>query len=266
MLLDPHAIHLYTDGSCYGNPGGVGGAAAYVEYPDDLQREPEQIVDFGCMETTNNRMELFACIRALKWIRDNKPWPGVSRVQIVTDSRYLLENIPRARGWKQQDWRNIHGEPKQNSDLWTRLLRSRAQAGIRVDFCWRKGKISPLLKTVDKAAKTAASGGCFGTDPGFRRGKVSRSKFREPAKIFPGHGQTAIIRPYRKDAASKAENRIRFDLYDEKENAYVGSYYAYASDLIALDLHRQHLYLVKFNDSARNPRIDQIIEEVSRRE
>jgi hypothetical protein len=39
---------------------GISGCAAYVRYPDvDLQEE--QIVDFGCGESSNNRMELMAC-------------------------------------------------------------------------------------------------------------------------------------------------------------------------------------------------------------
>jgi hypothetical protein len=76
-----------TDGACYHNPGGSSGCAAIVRYPEHLGRDDEQIVDFGCSESSNNRMELLACIRALRWIRSNSPWPGVSRVQIVTDSR-----------------------------------------------------------------------------------------------------------------------------------------------------------------------------------
>ena len=51
MSLDPRAIHIYTDGSCYKNPGGRSGCAAVVRYPDHLQREDEQIVDFGCEES-----------------------------------------------------------------------------------------------------------------------------------------------------------------------------------------------------------------------
>jgi len=76
-----------TDGACYHNPGGSSGCAAIVRYPEHLGRDDEQIVDFGCSESSNNRMELLACIRALRWIRSNSPWPGVSRVQIVTDSQ-----------------------------------------------------------------------------------------------------------------------------------------------------------------------------------
>jgi ribonuclease HI len=31
-VLDPKAIHIYTDGSCYKNPGGDSGCAAIVHY------------------------------------------------------------------------------------------------------------------------------------------------------------------------------------------------------------------------------------------
>ena len=88
MLLDPRAIHVYTDGSCYKNPGGSSGCAAIVHFPDHLGRQDEPIVDFGCAESSNNRMELMACIKALRWVRDNQPWSDVTRVQIVTDSTY----------------------------------------------------------------------------------------------------------------------------------------------------------------------------------
>jgi ribonuclease HI len=85
-VLDPRAIHIYTDGSCYRNPGGESGCAAIVRFPDG--RPDEQIVDFGCNESSINRMELMACIEALRWVCTNAPWEGVARVLIVTDSQY----------------------------------------------------------------------------------------------------------------------------------------------------------------------------------
>jgi hypothetical protein len=83
MPPDPRAIHISTDGSCYKNPGGRSGCAAIVHYPDHLDREDEQIVDFGCEESSNNRMELLSCIRVLKWIRESGPWPSVTRVPYI---------------------------------------------------------------------------------------------------------------------------------------------------------------------------------------
>jgi hypothetical protein len=50
-VLDPRAIHIYTNGSCYGNPGGDSGCAAIVHFPEHLNRTEEQIVDFGCEES-----------------------------------------------------------------------------------------------------------------------------------------------------------------------------------------------------------------------
>ena len=149
MSLDPRAIHIYTDGSCYKNPGGRSGCAAVVHYPEHLQREDEQIVDFGCEESSNNRMELLACICALKWVRQNGPWTGVTRVQVFTDSRYVKDNLFRAREWKKNDWKNRHGEPRENPDLWKQLLSAHAKSGITITFEWMLGKKSPILKAVE---------------------------------------------------------------------------------------------------------------------
>jgi ribonuclease HI len=128
-----------------------------VHSPDHLDREDEQIVDFGCEESSNNRMELMACICVLKWIRENAPWDSVTRVQVFTDSQYVKENLIRAREWKKNDWRNQHGEPRENADLWKQLLSAHSKAGITVHFEWTLGKKSPVLRRVDKAAKAAAS-------------------------------------------------------------------------------------------------------------
>ena len=186
MQLDPHAVHIYTDGSCCRNPGGIAGCAAIVVYPDRLKREGEQIVDFGCAESKNNRMELLGCIRALEWIRQSAPWHGVARVQIITDSQYVKDNVPRAREWKKKGWRNRHGEPRENGDLWKHLLSAHSKAGIVVTFEWTAGKRSPILKRVDKAAKTAAERGGKDVDRGYKPGTVARSMVKGAAIRFAG--------------------------------------------------------------------------------
>lgn len=263
MLLDPHALHIYTDGSCYQNPGGNSGCAAIVEYPDHLQRGQEQILDFGCAESTVNRMELLACIRALYWIRENSPWSGVSRVQIVTDSLYVKENLPRATGWKKNDWRNQYGEPRENADLWKQLLSARAKTGIRVDFEWAPGKKTEISKRVDKAAKAAAKRGGFDVDDGFGPGTIARSMVKGPATRFAAQGQAAMIRPYRQRVMHTGENKVRFDVFSEKAGRYTESCYAFATPPIAAQLHRQHLYRAQFNANLDYPQILEIIEEVT---
>lgn len=261
VTLDPHAIQIFTDGSCYNNPGGASGAAAVAVFPEHLGFGEEQIVDFGCAESNNNRMELLACIRSIEWVRKNKPWAGVNRIQIISDSGYVVDNVGRAVFWKKQRWTNVHGEPKKNSDLWNQLLNARAKAGIRVDFLQRKGKRTEILRKVDRAAKVAATRGGLKSDVGFKPGKLFRSHSKGAATRLIATSQTLVIFVYRKGSPIKGQNQIRFDLFDEVTKTYPSKHFAYATDLLTLDLHRGHWYLVRFNSNPRNPRIERIVEE-----
>lgn len=262
MPPDPRAIHVSTDGSCYENPGGRSGCAAIVHYPDHLDREDEQIVDFGCDESSNNRMELMACIRVLKWIRESGPWDSVTRVQIFTDSQYVKDNLVRARGWKKNDWRNQHDEPRENADLWNQLILAHTKAGITVHFEWTLGKQSPVLKRVDKAAKAAATRGGPDVDRGYKPGTIARSMVQGAATRFPAKGQSAVIRPYRKNLLGHGEEKIRFDIFSEATQTYVESCFAFATTALAAELHRQHGYRVRFNDNPKYPQILELVEEV----
>ncbi|MDG6999803.1 MAG: ribonuclease HI [Nitrososphaerota archaeon] len=263
MPLDPRAVLIYTDGSCYCNPGGSSGCAAIVQYPEHLGQGDEQIVDFGCSESSNNRMELLACIHALKWIRKNSPWPGVSYVQVVTDSQYVKDNIIRASGWRKNGWRNQFGEPIENRDLWKEFLSSYQRVGTTVRFEWTAGKKTPILKTIDRAAKVAAKRGGQDIDRGFRPGTIAKSLVKGAATRFTANGQSAVIRPYKKTLAGKSENKVRFDVFSEESGVYTQSSYAFASPAVAVELHRQHGYRVRFNDTPNYPQIMEIIEEVA---
>jgi ribonuclease HI len=263
MQLDPHALQINTDGSCYRNPGGSSGCAAIVQYPEHLGRSDEQIVDFGCSESSNNRMELLACIQALKWIRSNSPWPGVSRVQIVTDSRYVKDNIIRVPSWRKNGWRNQFGAPIENRDLWKEFLTSHQKVGTTVHFEWTAGKKSPILKAIDRAAKAAAKRGGQDIDRGFRPGIIAKSLVKGTATPFPANGQLAVIRPYKKTLAGKSENKVRFDVFLEDSGTYSQSCYAFVSPVLAAELHRQHGYRVRFNDSPNYPQVMEIVEEVT---
>jgi ribonuclease HI len=157
MTLDPHALKIYIDGSSFKNPGGASGFAGRAEYPEDWNRIGETLFTVGYESSTNNRMELLACVTAMEHVRDNVT--GVQRVQIVTDSRYVYDNIPRVEDWRRNSWKNQSGRPIENADLWQRFLSVRRKLRIRTDFVWLKGKKSPALKAIDSAAKSAASQG-----------------------------------------------------------------------------------------------------------
>ena len=266
MLLDPRAIHIYTDGSCYKNPGGYSGCAAIVHFPEELGLSDEQIVDFGCGESNINRMELLACVKALDWVCDNARWKNITRVLLVTDSQYITDNIFRAQYWKKNGWRNVHGEWKFNSDLWDKLLKFQAKVyklGIRPDFVWQKGKKSELGKKVDKAAKTAAQRGGFDTDTGYMPGSVTRSSVKEgSAERFHAAGQILVVRPYAKKPFRKYGDRISFNVFDVATQTYVGKFYAFASPTLSFELHRGNGHRVKFNSDPNFPQFLERIEGI----
>ncbi|WP_372694614.1 ribonuclease HI [Immundisolibacter sp.] len=104
------AVEIYADGACRGNPG-PGGWGALLRYGAQ-----ERELWGGEPNTTNNRMELTAVIRALEVLQ--RP----SRLHIVTDSQYVMHGITKwMAGWKRRGWRTADGKPVKNRELWERL-------------------------------------------------------------------------------------------------------------------------------------------------
>jgi ribonuclease HI len=186
-------------------------------------------------------MELMACTEALRWVCQNGPWSGVTRVLIVTDSQYITQNVSRAQAWKRNGWRNAHGEWKFNSDLWNKLLKLQVKVSklrIRPDFIWQKGKKTELGKKVDRAAKAAAQRGGMEVDTGYRPGSVSRSMVKGgSAERFVAAGQLLVVRPYAKKVMHKHDNRISFNIFDVATGTYAGKFYAFADPTLSVALH-----------------------------
>jgi ribonuclease HI len=261
-MLDPHALKIFIDGSALENPGGSGGIAGIVQYPDSWGRSDEQVFEIGYRETTNNRMELRALLTALQYLRKNSDSLPIQRVQIVTDSLYVNENYRRADGWRHNGWKNVAGKPVENSDLWKEFLSLWGKPKIRVDIVWRKGKKSLVLKQVDKAAKKAASQP-WEADRGFRAGKVGRSKSGRgtASSLYPAQGQESVIRVYRSGIVGRAAHKVTFEEYDEQRKSFGNKFSAFAATAaLAVDLHRGHCYRVRFNGEPRNPQILEVIE------
>lgn len=259
-MFDPRALKIYTDGSALKNPGGPGGIAAIIEYPEDFNREAEKIFKKGYYKTTNNRMELRACTEALIYIRRRVKELKINYAIIVTDSLYVHDNNSRAIIWKKSQWRNKNGRPIENSDIWDDFLSSRQKVGIHVEIKWLKGKTIEIVKTVDKFAKEAAKNPTE-TDYGFQPGRVSRKKTlgKIAATLFPANNQIVIIRIYRiqnRGIGRKKEHKIYFDLFSEKDNSYISHHVAYISHME--DISRQHCYEACFNNNDNYPIIESI--------
>ena len=115
MALAPNTILIFTDGACSGNPG-PGGWASIVALPDGTVHE----LGGSVKETTNNRMEMAATIRALAMIE-----PGEQRpIVLYTDSTYVIRGITQwIFGWRSRGWKNAEGKDVANRELWEELLR-----------------------------------------------------------------------------------------------------------------------------------------------
>jgi ribonuclease HI len=116
MMHDPYALTVHIDGSAYRNPGEEGGLAGIVIFPDALGHESVTIFELGFTSSTNNRMELQACIEALEWARLHARDCGASRVVIITDSDYVHRHQWNAPTWGKNHWRNKDGRPIENAD------------------------------------------------------------------------------------------------------------------------------------------------------
>jgi ribonuclease HI len=109
-------ITIYTDGSARGNPG-PGGWGAIVA-------SDERVIEMGGSEayTTNNKMELTACIRSLEFVTANADFQD-QPVEIYTDSEYVLKGITVwIHGWIEKGWRTAAKKPVLNQELWQELL------------------------------------------------------------------------------------------------------------------------------------------------
>ncbi len=119
-------VEIYADGACKGNPG-TGGWGALLQYQDK-----EKAICGGEMDTTNNRMELTAVIRALETL--NRP----SSVRLYTDSSYVQKGMTEwLAGWKAKGWRTADKKPVKNADLWTQLDKLAQQH--QIEWIWVRG-------------------------------------------------------------------------------------------------------------------------------
>jgi ribonuclease HI len=246
---DPHALKLYIDGNAYDNPGGAGGYACFAEYPESWNRPDEEIFRQGFHETSNNRMELQACICALEYVRERGSTLGVQRVQIITDSKYVCDHQNVVPRWRANRWKTLSGRPVENSDLWKRFLTVRSAVKVRSDILWRKGKKSLILKSVDRAAKEAGKSPSK-PDRGFRTGKIGRSKVKGGASsLYPAAGQEKVIYIYKSALIRKTNHKVYFNIFDRTAQTFAGKYTAYVSLGISAELHRGNCYRVRFNEN-----------------
>ena len=137
-------IKIYTDGSCLKNPGN-GGWAAIINNDGNILR-----ISGSEKNTTNNKMELMAPIRALQKISSNE------QVEIYTDSKYVKLGITEwVHKWIKNSWLTSKKEPVKNKELWIELYN--LTKSFKIKWIWVKAHAgNPLNEEVDLLAKKAA--------------------------------------------------------------------------------------------------------------
>ena len=119
-------IKVYTDGACKGNPGQGGWGALILEH--DVKRE----IYGGESNTTNNRMELMAVIRALELLKEQND------ITVFTDSTYVQKGISEwIINWKRNGWQLSNKKSVKNKDLWVEL--DNLNDLMSVKWQWIKG-------------------------------------------------------------------------------------------------------------------------------
>ena len=137
-------VEIFTDGACKGNPG-PGGWGALLR----MGRHEKELSGAEA-DTTNNRMEMTAAIRALAALIEP------CQVALHTDSRYLIDGITKwVHGWQKRGWINASKKPVRNADLWHELIAETARHEIA--WHWVRGHSGhPENERVDRLASDAA--------------------------------------------------------------------------------------------------------------
>ena len=138
-------IEIYTDGACSGNPG-IGGWGAVILETD---KEP-YFLNGGDKDTTNNRMELTAAIKALSFFKESKT------ITLVTDSKYVINGIEIwIKKWKKNRWLNSNKKKVKNKDLW--IILDDLSERVNITWKWVKGHSGDENnETVDFLARNQA--------------------------------------------------------------------------------------------------------------
>lgn len=154
MTTEGELVDVFADGACKGNPG-AGGWGVLMRFGPHVKE-----LFGGEPNTTNNRMELTAVIRALEALK------RASQVRVHTDSQYVQKGISIwIHDWKKRGWKTSDKKPVKNAELWRQLDELAAQHTI--EWIWVKGhaghpgneRADALANLGVDAGRRAAGGG-----------------------------------------------------------------------------------------------------------
>jgi ribonuclease HI len=160
-LLEAGKVVIHTDGGAIDNPG-PGGYGVVLRYKNHRKE-----LSGGFRSTTNNRMELLACIEGLKALKNP------CQVVLYSDSRYVVNGVTKgwAAKWQANGWKLSKRRKAENVDLWEQLLALCQQHDV--EFRWVRGHAgNPDNERCDQLAMQAASRPNLPPDAAFETGET----------------------------------------------------------------------------------------------
>jgi ribonuclease HI len=149
-------VLIYADGGAINNPG-PGGYGIVLKYKGHTKE-----LSGGFRGTTNNRMEIMACIEALRALKQK------SSVVIYSDSKYVVDSISEGwvRRWQANGWMRNREQKAENADLWQQLLDLCSRH--EVEFHWIRGHAGEIdNERCDQLAMEAARRKYLSADVGY---------------------------------------------------------------------------------------------------
>jgi len=238
--------------------GGIGVIFVIIDYSGK-----DQVQDFqftGYKNSTNNEMELQACIMALKEaIKQNLP-PNITRVVIQTDSFYVVDHYKKAMfQWPKTRWLSHSGRPVLNADRWKLLVKCIQKIRMQVEIRWVRGHSkNKYNKAADKLARQSALEAFKAplTHVSVRRKTTDRSVDVGSIEM---KGQRITIRIITSEMLNVQKVwKYKYEVIS-KHSRFRGNV-----DIIFSEhfLSTGHTYYVRVNCNTRNPRIEKVFREI----
>lgn len=253
---------VYTDGSCYskGRRGGAG--FLFVTYDAHGNESVEEFALQGYKSSTNNQMELYACVNALaQVVKDD--WPTkVRKILIRTDSMYVVNSHKLALyEWGKNKWRNRQGRPVEHAALWKDFVRLLMKCGGRVTLKWVKGHSKDRHnRSADKIAKGSAKGVLARKPLQVTNVRRKKSPLRLQPGCVPVRGQTEKIRIVADKLLKQKEYKYTYEVIESASADYQKVDIAYSKKLLSAG----HEYEVIFNTNPQYPQIDAVLRELTK--
>ena len=110
-------VIIYTDGGCRGNDSeieNIGAIGIILIYPEKNYKKEYSEAFFN---TTNNKMELTAVIKAMQMLKEP------CKIKIHSDSAYIVDSFDKGwiEAWRSNSWKRGKNEELKNRELWQLL-------------------------------------------------------------------------------------------------------------------------------------------------